>query len=107
MKKKIVIFDLYDTVLKDISFNFKDGIKYLHTKYFSYTCTLEEFIDYADTFLPLYEKRNFAIAVYDNDGEIERYNVFKARMIIRHDADGKKYLYDVINIKKEPNTPLG
>lgn len=48
----------------------------------------------------------FAIAIYNNAGEVERYNVFKARMIIRHDADGKKYLYDVINIKKEPSTPL-
>lgn len=48
----------------------------------------------------------FAIAIYNNDGEIERYNVFKARMIIRHDADGKMYLYDIINIKKEPSTPL-
>lgn len=48
----------------------------------------------------------FAIAVYNNDGDVDRYNVFKARMIIRHDADGKKYLYDVINIKKEPSTPL-
>ena len=48
----------------------------------------------------------FAVAIYNNDGEVERYNVFKARMIIRHDADGKKYLYDVINIKKEPSTPL-
>lgn len=53
-----------------------------------------------------YDSR-FAIAVYDNDGEIKRYNMFKARMIIRHDADGKKYLYDIINIKKEPSTPLG
>ena len=53
-----------------------------------------------------YDSR-FAMAVYDNTGEIERYNIFKARMIIRHDADGKKYLYDVINIKKEPSTPLG
>lgn len=53
-----------------------------------------------------YDSR-FAMAVYNNQGEIERYNYFKARMIIRHDADGKKYLYDVINIKKEPSTPLG
>lgn len=52
-----------------------------------------------------YDSR-FAIAIYNNDGEVERYNVYKARMIIRHDADGKKYLYDVINIKKEPSTPL-
>lgn len=49
----------------------------------------------------------FAIAVYNEQGEVERYNVYKARMIIRHDADGKKYLYDIINIKKEPSTPLG
>lgn len=26
---------------------------------------------------------------------------------LRCDADGKKYLYDMINIKKEPSTPLG
>lgn len=52
-----------------------------------------------------YDSR-FAIAVYNNDNEIERYNVFKARLIIRYDADGRKYLYDVINIKKEPSTPL-
>ncbi len=53
-----------------------------------------------------YDSR-FAIAVYDNAGEVERYNVFKVRMIIRHDVNGKKYLYDIINIKKEPSTPLG
>ena len=40
----------------------------------------------------------FAIAVYNSEGEVERYNVFHARMVIRHDADGKKYLYDMINI---------
>ena len=51
-----------------------------------------------------YDSR-LAIAIYNNLGEVERYNVFKARMIIRHDADGRKYLYDVINIKKEPRTP--
>lgn len=53
-----------------------------------------------------YDSR-FALAVYNNEGEVERYNFYKVRMIIRHDADGKKYLYDVINIKKEPSTPLG
>ena len=44
---------------------------------------------------------------FANDNEVERYNVYKVRMIIRCDADGKKYLYDMINIKKEPSTPLG
>ena len=51
-----------------------------------------------------YESR-FALPVYDTNGEIERYNVFHVYMIIRYDLDGKKYLYDVINIKKETSNP--
>ena len=36
----------------------------------------------------------FALPVYDDkSGEVFRYNVFFARMLVRHDADGKKYLY--------------
>ncbi len=46
-----------------------------------------------------YDSR-FALPVYDESGEIERYNIFHASMIIRHANDGKKYLYDVIDIKK-------
>lgn len=52
-----------------------------------------------------YDSR-FALPVYDDDGEVERYNVFHARMLIRHDADNKKYLYDIVNIKKETSTPF-
>ena len=33
--------------------------------------------------------------------EAERYNRFRATMLIRHSTDGKKYLYDVLDIKKE------
>lgn len=51
-----------------------------------------------------YESR-FALPVYDTNGELERYNVFHIYMIIRYDQNGKKYLYDVINIKKETSTP--
>lgn len=47
----------------------------------------------------------FALAVYGADNEIQRYNVFKARMIIRYAEEGKKYLYDIINIKKETEYP--
>ena len=47
-----------------------------------------------------YESR-FALPVYSVDGEVERYNVYHVYMIIRHDLDNRKYLYDVINIKKE------
>lgn len=43
----------------------------------------------------------FALPVYDGSSEIERYNVFSARLLIRHASSGKKYLYDVLEIKKE------
>lgn len=49
----------------------------------------------------------FALPVYDEIGEIIRYNVFQAVMLIRHDENGKLYLYDVIDVKKEPSTPPG
>lgn len=52
-----------------------------------------------------YDSR-FALPVYDSNGEIERYNVYYASMIIRHDIDGKKYLYDVLNIRKEASNPF-
>ena len=47
-----------------------------------------------------YESR-FALPVYGENEEVERYNVFHVAMILRHSEDGKKYLYDIMNIKKE------
>ena len=47
-----------------------------------------------------YESR-FALPVFSENGEIERYNVFNVIMVIRHARDGKLYLYDIMNIKKE------
>ena len=52
-----------------------------------------------------YDSR-FALPVFDDFGEIERYNVFHASMLIRHSNDGRLYLYDVIDIKKETSNPL-
>ena len=43
----------------------------------------------------------FALPVYDENGDIERYNVFSARLLIRHASSGKMYLYDILDIKKE------
>ena len=48
----------------------------------------------------------FALPVYDNSDEVIRYNVFKVVLVIRHAANGKLYLYDVIQIKKETGKPL-
>lgn len=49
---------------------------------------------------------HFALPVYDENGEIERYNVFHASILIRHDANGKMYLYDIMDIKKEMSNPF-
>ena len=41
------------------------------------------------------------------NGEIDRYNIFHASMLVRHSNDGKMYLYDIIDIKKETSNSLG
>ena len=67
------------------------------------------------TFAPNYEEKHskdakygwyrydsrFAQPVYDEEGEIHRYNVFSVRMLVRHAQDHKKYLYDFLRIKKK------
>ena len=53
-----------------------------------------------------YESR-FALPVYDDKtGSIARYNIYSASMLIRHANDGRKYLYDILAIKKETSSPL-
>ena len=47
-----------------------------------------------------YESR-FALPVFDENREVERYNVFHVLMLMRYAKDGKLYLYDIIAIKKE------
>lgn len=50
-----------------------------------------------------YESR-FSLPVFGDNGEVTRYNVFHVAMILRHAEDGKKYLYDIMNIKKETSS---
>lgn len=50
-----------------------------------------------------YEVR-FGIPVYEGNTLI-RYNIFAARLIVNHAANGRKYLYDVLAIKKETSRP--
>ena len=52
-----------------------------------------------------YDSR-FALPVYDEVGEIERYNVFHTSLIVRHSEDKKLYLYDILDIKKETSNPI-
>ena len=40
------------------------------------------------------------------NNELERYNIYNLRMLVRHDKDGKSYLYDFLRTKKETSSPL-
>ena len=46
----------------------------------------------------------FALPVYGENKEIERYNVFCAILLVRHAGDKRFYLYDIMKIKKETST---
>lgn len=46
----------------------------------------------------------FALPVYENE-ELARYNIFKARLLVNHAENNKKYLYDILAIKKETSRP--
>lgn len=52
-----------------------------------------------------YDSR-FALPVFNKNDGLERYNVYRVELVVRHSADGKLYLYDIINAKKETGTPL-
>ena len=47
-----------------------------------------------------------ALPVYNTAGELERYNAYKIRMLVRHAEDGKIYLYDFLRTKKEMSSPF-
>lgn len=46
----------------------------------------------------------FALPVYSDRGNLERYNIYRIEMLVRHASDEKLYLYDMVNIKKEKET---
>lgn len=46
----------------------------------------------------------FALPVYE-DRVVVRYNVFKGRLLVNWAENGKKYLYDILAIKKETSRP--
>lgn len=49
---------------------------------------------------------SFALPVFLQNGEIERYNVFRVSLLVRYANNGKLYLYDILEIKKETSNPL-
>lgn len=41
----------------------------------------------------------FALPIFDDAGEVLRYNVFRVELVIRHAGNNKLFLYDIMNIK--------
>ena len=52
-----------------------------------------------------YDSR-FALPVYDDNGEMKRYNIFHASLIVRYAENKKMYLYDILDIKKETSNSI-
>ena len=55
---KALLLDLYDTILDDEFFDFHAGLEYLHETYFAEECSLEDFLSFSVSFIPLYQDRN-------------------------------------------------
>jgi putative hydrolase of the HAD superfamily len=68
-KARVIVFDLFETLLHDIEFDFKLGLYYLHENILSKDTDKVEFLDYAATYWKeLYDKRsenNLEIAFED------------------------------------------
>ncbi len=47
----------------------------------------------------------FGIPVYNESGNVEKYNIYSIKMLVRRDLNGKLYLYDFIKTKKEDVQP--
>ena len=48
----------------------------------------------------------FAIPTYDSNQKVTGANIYQAELLIRNASDGKKYLYDIVSIKKENSSSL-
>ena len=46
----------------------------------------------------------FALPVYENE-ILTGYNIYKGQLLVNHAENGKRYLYDILGIKKETSSP--
>ena len=59
IKVRAIVFDLFDTLLHDVKFDFDSGLSYLHENILSKDNDKAEFLDYAATYWKgLYDKRS-------------------------------------------------
>ena len=53
-----------------------------------------------------YYTTRFLIPIYENEIKTGKYNLYSACLLINHAENGKLYLYDLVDIKREASTPL-
>lgn len=53
-----------------------------------------------------YYTTRFALPVYNNENKLETYNIFSACLVVNCNSNGKMFLYDLVDIKKEASNPL-
>lgn len=53
-----------------------------------------------------YYLTRFAVPVYDNENNVNLYNIYSASLVVNHAANGRMYLYDIVDIRKEASNPL-
>ncbi len=53
-----------------------------------------------------YYSSRFAVPIYENDKKTDIYNIYSACLLIKHSGNNRKYLYDLVDIKREASTPL-
>ena len=53
-----------------------------------------------------YYTTRFAMPIYENETKTENYHCYSACLLINHAENGKMYLYDLVDIKREASTPL-
>ncbi|MDT8718460.1 HAD family hydrolase [Clostridium sp. 19966] len=59
VKARAIVFDLFDTLIHDVKFDFSSGLLYLHEDILSKGTDKAEFLDYASTYWKeLYDKRD-------------------------------------------------
>lgn len=57
-KARVIVFDLFDTLIHDIKFDFDSGLLYLYENILSKDTDKDEFIEYASTYWKeLYDNR--------------------------------------------------
>lgn len=53
-----------------------------------------------------YYTTRFALPVYSNDDKLDEYNVYSGCLVVNCNFNGKMFLYDLVDIKKEASNPL-